>query len=45
LVNIKKENGKFDGPWRVVKVYGKLEASKVEESERDFLKQRKFSDI
>lgn len=45
LVKIKKDSGEYDGPWRVSKVYGKLEASKVEASERDFLKQRKVSDI
>lgn len=45
LVNIKRDTGELDGPWKIVVIHSKLEADKVEISERDFLKQRRVSDI
>lgn len=45
LVNIKLDDGKLDGPWKIIKVYSKVESEKIEGSERDYLKQREVSDI
>lgn len=44
--NIKiKIDNEWSLNWKVVKMYGKEEEEKVEKGERDYLKQRKVSDV
>jgi hypothetical protein len=45
IISLKNYDGVFEDGWEVMEVWTKREASLVELSERDYLKQRKVSDI
>jgi hypothetical protein len=40
-----KENDIWDNGWEVIEVWAKKELDSIEDKERDFLKQRKASDV
>jgi len=44
-IKIKQEDDTWDCGWAVVKTYSRIEADKIEGCERDYLKQRKVSDV
>lgn len=44
IIKIKKD-GKWDSGWKVIYIGAKMKAEIVEANERDYLKQRKASDI
>lgn len=45
VIKLKWEDGTWEEGWEVMFVGARQEAEKVEENERDYLKQRKASDI
>jgi hypothetical protein len=44
-VKIKQEDGSWDNGWEITSVGSKRKAEYVESNERDYLKQRKASDV
>jgi len=45
VVKLKDEDGNWTEGWKVMVVYGRLPLSILQKCERDYLKQRKASDV
>lgn len=45
LLKLKNDNGEWDDGWKVVETYNRVSEKEVIDNSRDFMRQRKASDI